>query len=272
MKLPGAQDASAAIVFRNVSVRIGPVTILEEVTATTPRGGCSAVVGPNGAGKTTLLQALLGQVPFQGEIRLESLQTGRLPRIGYVPQRLQFDRSLPLTVRDFLVMGRQRRPLWLGTARHHREAARSLLAAVRGEALEDRILGVLSGGELQRVLLALALQQDPELLVLDEPAAGVDLQGGALFCEVLERLRAERGFTQLMVSHDLSTVTHHATHVILLNRRVVAEGPPQCVLTPENLAAVFGLHMGLANALSMPEGRTACTCAHAHPAEEGRDA
>ena len=87
MNLPGTQDASAAIVFRNVSVRIGPVTILEEVTATAPRGGCSAVVGPNGAGKTTLLQALLGQIPFQGEIRLEGLPTGHLPRIGYVPQR-----------------------------------------------------------------------------------------------------------------------------------------------------------------------------------------
>jgi zinc transport system ATP-binding protein len=94
------------------------------------------------------------------------------------------------------------------------------------------------------VLLALALEQDPDLLVLDEPASGVDIQGGQLFCELLERLRGQRGFTQLMVTHDLPTVTHHATHVVMLNHRVVAEGSPTEVLTSENLGAVFGIHMG----------------------------
>jgi zinc transport system ATP-binding protein len=112
---------------------------------------------------------------------------------------------------------------------------------------------------MQRVLLALALGQEPDLLVLDEPASGVDFQGEHVFCELLENLRCQRGFTQLMVSHDLPTVTHHATHVICLNRRVAAEGPPREVLTAETLTAIFGLHMGLVNSRVLPDGSRSCS-------------
>ena len=106
-------------------------------------------------------------------------------------------------------------------------------------------MGTLSGGEMQRVLLALALQQKPELLVLDEPSAGVDFEGGRLFCELLEDLRSTQGFTQIMVSHDLGMVAHHATCVICLKRRVVAQGSPHDVLTGPVLQSLFGMHMGL---------------------------
>jgi zinc transport system ATP-binding protein len=249
-----------AVVFDRVTVRLSGVSILEEVSASAPRGGCTAVVGPNGAGKSTLLLALLGHVPFAGSIDIVPTEKNSASRIGYVPQRLQFDRGMPMTVGDFLVMGLQRRPLWLGTRRSSRQRACELLAAVHADSLAQRMLGVLSGGELQRVLLALALAQDPDLLVLDEPAGGVDVQGGQLFCELLERLRRERGFTQLMVSHDLGTVTHHATHVIMLNHRVVAVGPPREVLTPANLGAVFGLHMGLPDADALANCRLVCGC------------
>ena len=255
---PRPAPPDVAVAFAHVSVAFEGVSILEDVTATVPRGGCTAVVGPNGAGKTTLLLALLGQVAVRGDIRIYAQPEGRPPRIGYVPQRLQFDRGLPLTALDFLVMGRQRGPLWSGMRARHRDAARGLLRDVQAEPLERRRLGALSGGELQRVLLALALQQVPDLLVLDEPAAGVDVQGGYLFCELLERLRRERGFTELMVSHDLGTVAHHATHVILLNRRAVAEGSPRAVLTEPNLMAVFGAHMGLLNGRAFAGSGHAC--------------
>lgn len=248
-----------ALTFSHISVSLGGVSILDDVSASVPCGECVAVVGPNGAGKTTLLLALLNQVPYQGNIHIFATSGGRVPRLGYVPQRLQFDRGLPLTVTDFLVMGSQRRPLWLGVKAAHRDRARALLTSVGADTLERRLIGALSGGELQRVLLALALQQDPDLLVLDEPTAGVDLRGGSLFCELLDRLRRERGFTQLMVSHDLATVTHHASHVILLNRRVAAEGLPKEVLTPAHLSAVFGLHMGLADAHALPGEQATCT-------------
>ena len=250
--------STAAVTFDSVTVALGGVSILDRVSATVPRGGSTAIVGPNGAGKTTLLLSLLGQMPYAGVIRFAGFKADR-PRIGYVPQRLMFDRGLPLTVLEFMAMGRQRLPLWFGVRRAHRERAAGLLAAVQMETFLRHPLGALSGGELQRVLLASALQDEPELLVLDEPAAGVDFRGGVVFCELLEKLRCERGFTQLMVSHDLATVTHHATHVICLNRRVAAQGSPRETLTPETLTAVFGLHMGLVDASAMPDGKTRCT-------------
>ncbi|MEW6220943.1 MAG: metal ABC transporter ATP-binding protein [Thermodesulfobacteriota bacterium] len=250
--------AGATVTFADVNVARAGVQVLDRVSATVPQGGCTAIVGPNGAGKTTLLLALLGQIPFQGLARIEGLRSRR-PRLGYVPQRLSLDHGLPLSVMELMLMEHQRLPLWLGRRKRHQERARALLAEVRAEGLVARRVGALSGGELQRVLLALALAQEPDLLVLDEPTAGVDVQGDHVLCDLLERLRCERGFTQLMVSHDLATVTHHATHVIALNHRVVAEGPPHEVLTSTTLTSLFGLHMGLVDRRAMPGGGTSCS-------------
>ena len=234
----------SCVTFDKVSVTLGGVSILCDVSASVPCGGSTAFVGPNGAGKTTLLSALLGLVPYTGTIGFHLHTDGKAPRIGYVPQRLAFDRTMPLSVAEFLACGQQRMPLWLGVGKRSRERSREFLSFVRSDDLIDRPLGALSGGEQQRVLLAHALSQEPELLVLDEPAAGVDVQGEMLFCELLESLRSERRFTQIMVSHDLSTVMHHANHVVLLNKRVAAEGTPAEVLSGENLRTTFGLHMG----------------------------
>jgi zinc transport system ATP-binding protein len=258
------------LVFSRVSVARGRVNALSGVTAHVPRGACTAVVGPNGAGKTTLLLALLGELAYRGRIALGPRPDGKPARIGYVPQSLRFDRGMPISVTEFLCMGLQRRPLWLGVARGPRNAALALLAAVKAGHLADRGMGALSGGEAQRVLLALALARRPDLLVLDEPAAGVDPHGEMLFCELLEALRRESGFTQLMVTHDLGMVTHHADHVICLNRTVIAEGAPRDVLTGNTLVRLFGMHMGLLDAGLMPGSH----CAACHDAGCGiaRDA
>ncbi len=234
-----------AVLFEDVCVQRGNLPILKHIDAHIPLGGCTAVIGPNGAGKTSLLMTLLGELPYKGAVHIPRGKDGGTLRLGYVPQRVHIDRGMPLTVIEFLVMGVQRKPLWLGVDVHLREASLQLLAMVHAENLARRRIGDLSGGELQRVLLALALQQDPELLILDEASAGVDFHGEQLFCELLEELREERGFTQLMVSHDLGMVAHHATHVICLSRRLVAEGPPQQVLTTELLLELFGIHMGI---------------------------
>ncbi len=249
-----------AVFFEEVTVKLGGVSILDRVTASVPRGGCTSIVGPNGAGKTTLLLALLGEVPYRGEIHFSSKINKNL-RMGYVPQRLTFDRGIPITVNEFMNLGFQDKPLWLGLKTDLKKRTRKQLALVKAEHLTERKLGALSGGELQRVLLALALAQEPDLLVLDEPAAGVDLHGEHVFCELLDKLRAELGFTQLMVSHDLATVTHHATHVICLNHRVAAEGPPCEALTDDTLTAIFGMHMGLVDSRSMPFGKSVCSAA-----------
>ncbi len=249
----------ATVMFENVTVTIGGNSILDGISARVPEGSCTAIVGPNGAGKTTMLLALLGEVPYTGGIRISRRDEGRHLRIGYVPQRLQFDLGMPLTVLEFMVMGWQRSPLWFGVRRVYRERALELLASVKVDGLERRRIGALSGGEMQRVLLALALGQEPDLLVLDEPASGVDFQGEHVFCELLDKLRCEHGFTQLMVSHDLPTVTHHATHVICLNRKVAAEGSPREVLTAETLTAIFGIHMGLVDSRALPNGKCSCS-------------
>ncbi|MCY2931298.1 MAG: ATP-binding cassette domain-containing protein, partial [Planctomycetota bacterium] len=171
-------------------------------------------------------------------------------------------------------MGRQRRPLWLGVRPAARADALALLARVKAEHLARRRLGALSGGELQRVLLALAIQQEPDVLILDEPSSGVDVAGENLLCELLETLRAERGFTQIMVTHDLSMVTAHAEYVVCLNRRVLGEGPTSAVLTAPVLAATFGLHLGLAD-LHVVSGITSdATCTtpdHDHSHEGDHD-
>lgn len=250
--------AGLAVSFENVTVERGGVSILENVSASVPKGGCTAIIGPNGAGKTTLLLALLGEIPYRGSIRTANVIDRETVKIGYVPQRLTFDRGMPITVTEFLLMGVQRKPLWFGMKGDLKKRARQALSSVKAGHLADRRLGALSGGEMQRVLLALAIGQDPDLLVLDEPASGVDFQGEYIFCELLDSLRREKGFTQLMVSHDLATVTHHATHVICLNRRVAAEGPPRETLTGATLTAIFGMHMGLVDSRSMPNGNAVC--------------
>jgi zinc transport system ATP-binding protein len=240
-----------AISFENVSVAIGGVHILDAVNATVPRGSATAIIGPNGAGKTTLLLATLGQVAYAGRILIPATSRGPA-KLGYVPQVLEFDRGMPMTVLDLMVMGPQRRPLFMGRSRRQRDVAMTLLESVRADPLADRRLGALSGGELQRVLLALAIQRDPDILVLDEPSSGVDIAGENLLCELLETLRVARRFTQVMVTHDLSLVTAHATDVICLNRRVMGQGPTARTLTAEVLAATFGLHLGVADLHPLP--------------------
>ncbi len=242
---PIESSTSDAIFFDDVTIQRGSLTILDHVTAHVPNGSCTAIIGPNGAGKTSLLMSLLGEIPYRGTVSIHPGKDGKPLRFGYVPQRLNLDRGMPLTVMEFLVMGIQKKPLWLGINPKLRDESLHLLSLVHADNLGTRKIGDLSGGELQRVLLALALRQDPELLVLDEASAGVDFRGEQLFCELLEELRQKRKFTQLMVSHDLGMVAHHATHVICLSRRVVAEGSPAQVLNSETLMELFGIHMGL---------------------------
>ncbi len=241
--MSSADTDAPDLAFDHVHVCRGGRSILDHVCATVPAGSSTVIVGPNGAGKTTLLLCLIGEMPYTGRI----LASGRtsLPRTAYVPQHLYLDASLPLRVGEFLALNRQRRPLWLGLYGPQRAKARDMLRMVRAEQLEERRMSDLSGGEMRRVLLAAALGMAPRLLVLDEPAAGVDVQGERLFWEVLDEARRQQGFTQLMVSHNLSLAAHYATHIICLNKKVCAEGVPHEALGASTLMQLFGVPIHL---------------------------
>lgn len=232
-----------SVCFENVCLSRGGNRILNNIYATAPAGGSTVLVGPNGAGKTTLLLCLIGEMAYTGCIQFAGLE--RQPRMAYVPQQLIMDRSLPLRVCEFLALSRQRQPLWLGLRPWARSEGRQLLQMVKAEHLEQSRMGDLSGGELRRVLLAAALGRNPELLVLDEPAAGVDVRGERLFWELLDAARHERGFTQIMVSHNLPLVAHYATHVVCLNKTVCATGAPRATLTSSTLMELFGVPIHL---------------------------
>lgn len=217
----------------NVSVEIGGRALVEHVSFSLGPGEFAALIGPNGAGKTTLLKAILGQLPFRGSIRVNG-------RMGYVPQRLNFDRTLPMTVLEFLALTLQRRPVAFGIATRVRKSVSAMLARVGAGALLHKSLGGLSGGELQRVLLAAALGEGAQLLLLDEPAAGVDIEGEAAFNDlILHEVRAH-GAAAILVSHDLSVVADISDRVLCLNRVLMCEGKAGDLLTAETIARVFG--------------------------------
>ncbi|RPH83081.1 MAG: metal ABC transporter ATP-binding protein, partial [Desulfobacteraceae bacterium] len=194
---------SAAILLEGITVNLHKNVILQEVTGAMPVGRITALIGPNGAGKTTLLLAIMGLIPYSGRIRFPAYPSGS-PRIGYVPQRLDLDRGLPCTVQDLLALSITQRPLWLGKKGPVRRKIRESLDRVGAGGLENRFLGKLSGGEMQRVLLAMALEGDPEILLLDEPTAGVDAPGEQMFCDVLSDIQQQRRLTVVLISHDLS--------------------------------------------------------------------
>ncbi|MBQ9452091.1 MAG: metal ABC transporter ATP-binding protein [Desulfovibrio sp.] len=232
-----------SVCFEHVQVHLGGRDILKDICAQAPAGGSTVLVGPNGAGKTTLLMCLLGEQRYAGHIAFSDGK--RLPRTAYVPQLLSLDRGLPLRVDEFLTLHRQHRPLWFGMRATAVRDAMHLLSLVRAEHLASRRMGDLSGGELRRVLLASALGRDPELLILDEPEAGVDVRGERLFWELLDAARSARGFTQIMVSHNLPLVAHYATHVICINKTVCASGAPRATLTSRLLMQLFGVPIHL---------------------------
>ena len=216
---PGPEGA-VLVDLQRVTVRQNREAILDGVTFAVRRGTIHAIVGGNGAGKSTLLTAILGQRPFDGEIAMCWSGSGT---VAYVPQSFPIDATLPVTVADFLALTRQRRPVCLGVSATTRRRIAHLLDRAGIAVLADRPLAGLSGGELRRVLLVHALDPEPELLILDEPAAGLDDAAARAFEDTLIALRGSGRTTILMVSHDLDQVRRIADRVTILDRRVIAD-------------------------------------------------
>lgn len=214
-----AAAAAAALELEHVSIRRDGRLVVDDVSLAIAAGTIHVVVGPNGAGKSTLLAAVLGQAAFTGSIKMHFRGSGR---IGYVPQAFAADRTLPITVTEFLALARQRWPVALGVGKVARARVAAVLERVGMGGMGQRRLGELSGGELRRILLANAIEPAPELLLCDEPATGLDPAAVEQFDRLLCELRDQDGTTVLMVSHDRAEVERVANHVTTLHVKLVS--------------------------------------------------
>ncbi|MCX7971074.1 MAG: ATP-binding cassette domain-containing protein [Negativicutes bacterium] len=215
------------------TVRRGQRLVLDGVNLHVHCGELTAIVGPNGAGKSTLLRAIIGEISHDGRLHYldqKGKRSGR-PLIGYVPQQLTFDPALPISVGEMFAAALAAPPCWLWRSRQVGRQIRMALDRVGVGDLINRPIGQLSGGEWQRVLLAMALEPLPDLLLLDEPGAAVDRAGSELFHRLVSRLREDYDLSIILVSHDLSMVARYADRVtVLAAGRVVASGPAGEVL------------------------------------------
>ena len=228
----------------NISVTLDRHPVITDVSLHLHCGELTTIVGPNGAGKSTLLRALLGEVPHSGAIHFHPVfgpDREDAPAIGYVPQSLDFDRFSPFSVCDLFATSLSRFPVPLGCRGCVRQTALAALENVEAAGLLDRRLGKLSGGELQRVLLALSLTPLPNLLLLDEPVSGIDLPGRELFYRAVSDLRHRFDLSILMVSHDLAGIAAVSDRIVFLDRRVVCVGSPKEVLANPEFRHAFGL-------------------------------
>jgi zinc transport system ATP-binding protein len=207
-------------VFDNVSLQLGGTQVLDKVSFRVQAGALHCLVGPNGGGKTSLVRALLGQIPHSGTIHFE----GVAKPVGYVPQLLDFDRNVPMTVNDVMALLGQRRPAFLGSSRSAKAANAVALARTGVADMGTKPFGSLSGGQRQRVLLAQAISPVPWLLILDEPTAGID-EAGVRLVEALVAELNECGVTVFWINHDLEQVRRIAQSVTVINQRVLFHGP-----------------------------------------------
>ncbi|CDB88367.1 aBC transporter ATP-binding protein [Firmicutes bacterium CAG:170] len=243
----GDCNHTCCLKIQNLSVRYGAEEALSGVNLHMHCGQIVALIGPNGAGKSTLIHAILGQQAYTGSITFHG-PDGREQklRIGYVPQSPNFAKGDPISVLDLFCCCIGKRPAFLRPRAAMREKVLQCLSNVDAESLIDRRVGALSGGELQRVLLALALEPMPNMLILDEPLSGVDVEGMALLMDMLDGIRKKFDLSILMTTHDFSMLEKYADRVVLLRERVLCEGTPEQVLSSDAFAEVFHMRGGKA--------------------------
>jgi zinc transport system ATP-binding protein len=233
MSSAAAMPNGTILTVKDVSLTLDHVQILRNVSFSVRQGEAVAVIGPNGAGKTVLFRALLGLLPCSGNV---VWRPGT--KIGYVPQRFSIERSAPITVIEFFLL--QSPNFWRPTAAFISHLDHELTLVGLDRSVLRKNLGELSGGETQRLLIAWAMLPHPDVLLLDEPTAGVDAGFEDTIYALLHRVQIERGTALLLISHDLSVVYHYAQQVLCLNKSVVCQGPPVEALNPAALATLYG--------------------------------
>lgn len=217
----------------NVSVTLENEKILEGISFEVKEGDVVAIIGPNGAGKTVLLKSLLGMTPYGGTITWRPDAA-----VGYVPQRFQVEKHAPITVRELFLLHEKRFLL------APREVDRRIRESLRTVELPDSVMnervGILSGGQMQRVLIAWALFDKPSVLLFDEPTAGIDIGGEETIYNLLHSLQDLFGITIILVSHELNVVFKYATSVLCINKKMICHGEPHVTLTPQQLEKLYG--------------------------------
>ncbi|MGB4761869.1 MAG: metal ABC transporter ATP-binding protein [Candidatus Saccharimonas sp.] len=239
----------SAIDVKNISVRYHQKVVLEDATASVPKGSICGLVGMNGAGKSTLFKAIMNAVPtLGGTVRLDGYTVKVAQKKGvvaYVPQTEAVDWEFPVSVRDVVMMGRYgfmnilRRP-----NANDEVLVTKAIERVHLADFADRQVGQLSGGQRKRVFVARALAQGASILLLDEPFAGVDAKTEASLVELLKELQSQ-GITTLIAAHDLATIGSYCDHIILLKGRVIAAGPTKKVFTQANIALTYDSVFGV---------------------------
>lgn len=225
----------------NFSVKKGNTVILEDVNLHIHCGDLTAIIGPNGAGKSTFLKAILGEIPHEGNLSFvdEKDKKTREPNIGYVPQFLDFDKTSPVSVKDLFNVTYSNFPAWIKCKKSVKNIADEALKKVEAEGLINKRLGDLSGGEMQRVLLALALTPMPDILLLDEPVSGVDVRGMNLFYEIVSKVRKKYDLTIILISHDFEMVKKYADKVVLLDKTIKKQGTAKDVFSSSEFNELF---------------------------------
>lgn len=241
--IPHGKGCGGACCLRlqDVCVRSGKTAIVEHVSMHVHCGELIALIGPNGAGKSTILKAILGQKEYEGVIAFSvpGIRHKKVPRIGYVPQSPTFDSGECMSVADLFACCMSTRPAFLGLSKFMRKKVEECLDRVHGADLMNKRVGTLSGGELQRVLLALALEPLPNILILDEPLSGVDVEGVSDLMDMLDEIRKKYDLSILMTTHDFSILPRYADQTILIDGTILTQGTPTEVLSSAEFSRVF---------------------------------
>ena len=236
-------QGSCCLKVQDLTVVRGDEVILDHVSFHMHCGELIALIGPNGAGKSSLFKSILGQMSCnEGTISFQTAAGEHMkPRIGYVPQSPAFDPGDPVSVLDLFAAAISHYPIWLPTPKKLRQRVADCLKRVNAQGLVDKRVGALSGGEVQRVLLAMALEPLPNILILDEPMSGVDEAGERQLLKLLDEIRTNYDLSILISTHDFTTLKL-VDKVILLKKQVLRQGPPLLVLSSAEFRAQFPEH------------------------------
>lgn len=224
-----------------ISVKFGTEEILQDINIHIHCGELTVIIGKNGAGKSTLLKSLLGEIKHKGTIEFVDKKDNSTPnlKIGYVPQAVNIEKYMPTTVYDLFASLISNKPIWIKKDKKLEQIIKWKLSVFNVEHLIDKGVGELSGGELQRVLLAIATMPIPNLLILDEPVSGIDKNGTLLFYDMVNKLKRENDMAIILVSHDLELVKKYADRVILLDKKIVKQGTALEVFESREFKEIF---------------------------------